>query len=185
MGDRNTHSPTHCGRHQHLLVLSCMDLCQFRLRPWWWCKTQIDQTLFLPLYRSAFMMFPSYYEPGRTYVPSSRPAASEVQSLGTGPPCRSRCYRPWKLRKLCHVRRSTWEANDTQGHTPEEQLKLWEARKHDSVLIIAHLTDSVVKTFEPACVRRLTGGNVALNFLPHGSASAPATTVLVLQTYVR
>jgi hypothetical protein len=42
------------------------------------------------------------------------------------------------------------------------------------------LSEKVFKTVEAACVRRQTGGNVALNFSSHGPAGAPSTAVLVL-----
>lgn len=66
---------------------------------------------------------------------------------------------------------------------PEEQSKLLETETETAtrLLVIAYQMESL----EPACMRRLTGGNVALNFLPHEPTSAPPTDVLVLQTYVR
>ena len=47
------------------------------------------------------------------------------------------------------------------------------------------LSEKFFKTFEAACVRRQTGGNVALNFSSHGPAGAPSTAFLFLQTCVR
>ena len=47
------------------------------------------------------------------------------------------------------------------------------------------LSEKAFKTFEAACVRRQTGGNVALNFSSHGPTGAPATAFLFLQTCVR
>jgi hypothetical protein len=47
------------------------------------------------------------------------------------------------------------------------------------------LSEKFFKTFEAACVRRQTGGNVALNFSSHGPTGAPSTAFLFLQTCVR